>query len=188
MARLERDILKLDVHLVGWTGAGGVLAATNSLDTKFDGTNGKLQHYFLDAIHDRANTYGLLSVLRIDVGVAPVNERDVLYLMQLVKDLRDCTGIKIGKTPPKVHCRIFEDNSGALEMVRLAKMRLIFVSMLPVADSNLSMSSTSFWGRSVRNTTNNSRIPVFVGAPACRSADLCTTACPGPRGRRMAFL
>ena len=49
--------------------------------------------------------------------------RDVLYLMQLVKDLRDCTGIRIGSTPPKVHCRIFEDNSGALEMVRLPKMR-----------------------------------------------------------------
>ena len=43
-------------------------AATKPLDTKFDGTSGKLQ-YFLDAIHDRANTYGLSAVLRIDVGV-----------------------------------------------------------------------------------------------------------------------
>ena len=42
-------------------------AATKPLDTKFDGTNGKLQ-YFLDAIHDRANTYGLASVLRVNVG------------------------------------------------------------------------------------------------------------------------
>ena len=49
--------------------------------------------------------------------------RDVLYLMQLVSNLRKNTGIKIGDTPPKVHCRVFEDNAGALEMARLPKMR-----------------------------------------------------------------
>ena len=64
-----------------------------------------------------------LSSTEAEYIVISESMRDVLYIMQLVKDLRDCTGIKIGETPPKVHCRIFEDNSGALEMVRLPKMR-----------------------------------------------------------------
>ena len=48
--------------------------------------------------------------------------RDVLHLMQLVKDISR-TGLAVAVAPPKVHCKIFEDNSGALEMVRLPKMR-----------------------------------------------------------------
>ena len=58
------------------------------------------------------------------IAISESSMRDALYLMQLVKDLRDCTSIiKIGETPPRVHCQIFKDNSGALEMVLLPKMR-----------------------------------------------------------------
>ena len=42
--------------------------------------------------------------------------------MQLVKDISQ-TGLAVTMAPPIVHCKIFEDNSGALEMVRLPKMR-----------------------------------------------------------------
>ena len=48
--------------------------------------------------------------------------RDVLFLMQLVKDMTHI-GLKMTKAPPTVQCRIYEDNAGALEMVRLPKMR-----------------------------------------------------------------
>ena len=48
--------------------------------------------------------------------------RDVIHLMQLVKDIEQ-TGLAVTKEPPKVHCKVFEDNSRALEMVRLPKMR-----------------------------------------------------------------
>ena len=31
-------------------------------------------------------------------------------------------GLRIDKLPPKIHCTIFEDNSGALELARLPKI------------------------------------------------------------------
>ena len=31
-------------------------------------------------------------------------------------------GVKIDNLPPKIHCTVFEDNSGALEMARLQKV------------------------------------------------------------------
>ena len=48
-------------------------AATRPLDTKYDGSVGKLQ-YFLDAIQNRAETYGMAGVLR--VNVAPIGAPD----------------------------------------------------------------------------------------------------------------
>ena len=32
-------------------------------------------------------------------------------------------GVQIDNLPPKIHCTVFEDNSGALELARLPKMR-----------------------------------------------------------------
>ena len=32
-------------------------------------------------------------------------------------------GVKINNLPPKIHCTVFEDNSGALELARLPKVR-----------------------------------------------------------------
>jgi Reverse transcriptase (RNA-dependent DNA polymerase)/GAG-pre-integrase domain len=48
--------------------------------------------------------------------------REVIPLMRLITELRDA-GFDIPGTPPKVHCKTFEDNSGALEMARTPKLR-----------------------------------------------------------------
>ena len=32
-------------------------------------------------------------------------------------------GVQISNLPPKIYCTVFEDNSGALELARLPKMR-----------------------------------------------------------------
>jgi hypothetical protein len=48
--------------------------------------------------------------------------RNVIHLMQLVDDAR-LLGWEIFQGIPTVHCKLFEDNSGALEMARLPKMR-----------------------------------------------------------------
>ena len=48
--------------------------------------------------------------------------RDVIHLMQLVEEANKL-GWNTHEGPPKVHCKVFEDNIGALEMARLPKMR-----------------------------------------------------------------
>jgi hypothetical protein len=48
--------------------------------------------------------------------------REVLPLMRLVEELADA-GFSMTKTPPRVHCKVFEDNSGALAMAQTPKMR-----------------------------------------------------------------
>jgi Reverse transcriptase (RNA-dependent DNA polymerase)/GAG-pre-integrase domain len=48
--------------------------------------------------------------------------REVIPLMRLVQELADA-GFSMSTTTPKVHCRVFEDNSGALAMAQSPKMR-----------------------------------------------------------------
>jgi hypothetical protein len=48
--------------------------------------------------------------------------REVLPLMRLVKELKQA-GFDINSDTPLVHCKVFEDNSGALEMAKVPKMR-----------------------------------------------------------------
>ena len=43
-------------------------------------------------------------------------------MMQLLQELKD-QGFSIYSTEPKVYCKAFEDNSGAIELARLPKMR-----------------------------------------------------------------
>ena len=42
--------------------------------------------------------------------------------MELLKELKQ-QGVPVGSTKPKVFCRVFEDNSGALEIATVPKMR-----------------------------------------------------------------
>jgi hypothetical protein len=49
--------------------------------------------------------------------------REVLPLMELAKELSAAGGFNLGTNSPQVHCKAFEDNSGALEMGRTPKMR-----------------------------------------------------------------
>ena len=53
-------------------------AATRPLETKFDGSVGKLQ-YFLDAIQNRAETYGMAGILKVNVAAigAPNDYRNL---------------------------------------------------------------------------------------------------------------
>jgi hypothetical protein len=48
--------------------------------------------------------------------------RDCIPLIDLSKEIQ-ARGYEIGTVVPKVHCRVFEDNSGALELVKVPKMR-----------------------------------------------------------------
>jgi len=48
--------------------------------------------------------------------------RDVLPIMHLVKEMKD-NGFPALCTEPYVYCKVFEDNSGALELARLPKLR-----------------------------------------------------------------
>jgi hypothetical protein len=48
--------------------------------------------------------------------------RELIPLMELVKEVRH-HGIDVDYIPPVVHCKVFEDNSGAIEMARLPKIR-----------------------------------------------------------------
>ena len=48
--------------------------------------------------------------------------RDTIPLMGLTRELRDY-GFNIKTTIPTVHCRVFEDNSGALEIATIHKVR-----------------------------------------------------------------
>jgi Reverse transcriptase (RNA-dependent DNA polymerase) len=48
--------------------------------------------------------------------------REVLPLMELARELSDA-GFNLGVSTPKIHCKAFEDNSGALEMARTPKLR-----------------------------------------------------------------
>ena len=48
--------------------------------------------------------------------------RDVLPIMFLLKEMRE-RGFQVICTAPQVYCKVFEDNSGALELARLPKLR-----------------------------------------------------------------
>lgn len=48
--------------------------------------------------------------------------RDIIPAMNLLKEM-DARGLKVPGTQPQVHCRVFEDNSGALEMAVNEKYR-----------------------------------------------------------------
>jgi hypothetical protein len=48
--------------------------------------------------------------------------REQIPLMELLKEIRH-HGIDVQYIPPQVHCKVFEDNSGAIELARLPKIR-----------------------------------------------------------------
>ena len=48
--------------------------------------------------------------------------REVIPIMQLLEEIK-ANGFLIDATIPKVKCRVFEDNSGALEMAKTHKYR-----------------------------------------------------------------
>ena len=48
--------------------------------------------------------------------------REVIPIMELLKEMKHLD-FPISKSKPKIHCKVFEDNSGALEMAKTHKYR-----------------------------------------------------------------
>jgi len=48
--------------------------------------------------------------------------RSVISMMELIDKAKDL-GWKVSETKPNVHCKVFEDNSAVVDMVKLPKMR-----------------------------------------------------------------
>jgi hypothetical protein len=48
--------------------------------------------------------------------------RDVIPVMNLIQEIKE-KGFQVICTQPSVYCKVFEDNSGALELARLPKLR-----------------------------------------------------------------
>ena len=63
-----------------------------------------------------------LSTTEAEYNALSTSLREVIYLMQLVEEANN-DGWQTHEGPPTVHCKVFEDNIGALEMARLPKMR-----------------------------------------------------------------
>jgi len=63
-----------------------------------------------------------LSTTEAEYNALSASLREVIHLMQLIEEARDL-GWDTFMGKPTVHCTVFEDNSGCLEMARLPKMR-----------------------------------------------------------------
>ena len=48
--------------------------------------------------------------------------RDAIPIMNLLKEMK-ANGFPIQSAMPKVHCKVFEDNTGALEIAKIHKYR-----------------------------------------------------------------
>jgi hypothetical protein len=63
-----------------------------------------------------------LSTTEAEYNALSTSLREVIHLMQLVEEARE-KGWDTYTGVPQVHCKVFEDNIGALEMAKLPKMR-----------------------------------------------------------------
>jgi hypothetical protein len=63
-----------------------------------------------------------LSTTEAEYNAMSASLREVIHLMQVVEEAKQLDW-KIFQGIPTVHCKVFEDNIGALEMARLPKMR-----------------------------------------------------------------
>jgi hypothetical protein len=64
-----------------------------------------------------------LSTTEAEYNAMSESLREVIHLMALVDESKAKLQWTTTQKPPLVHCKVFEDNSGALEMGRLPKMR-----------------------------------------------------------------
>ena len=70
----------------------------------------------------KMQTITALSTTEAEYIALSTSLREVIPLMGILKEARE-NGLQITDIPPKIHCTVFEDNSGALELARLPKMR-----------------------------------------------------------------
>ena len=70
----------------------------------------------------KMQTITALSTTEAEYIALSTSLREVIPLMGMLKEATE-QGLRITFLPPKIHCTVFEDNSGALELARLPKMR-----------------------------------------------------------------
>ena len=69
----------------------------------------------------KIQTVTALSSTKAEYIALSISLREVIPLMGMLKEAAE-QGVKIDNLPPKIHCTVFEDNSGALELARLPKV------------------------------------------------------------------
>ena len=70
----------------------------------------------------KLQTITTLSTTEAEYIALSTSLREVIPLMGILKEATE-QGVQISNLPPKIYCTVFEDNSGALELARLPKMR-----------------------------------------------------------------
>ena len=70
----------------------------------------------------KMQTITALSTTEAEYIALSTSLREVIPLMGMLKEARE-NGLDVKDIPPQVHCTVFEDNSGALELARMPKMR-----------------------------------------------------------------
>ena len=70
----------------------------------------------------KIQTITALSTVEAEYIALSTSLREVIPLMGMLKEATE-HGLQIPNLPPKIHCTVFEDNSGALELAHLPKMR-----------------------------------------------------------------
>jgi hypothetical protein len=70
----------------------------------------------------KLQTQVALSSTEAEIIALSTSLREAIYLMQLLKELQG-HGFDFTATKPKVHCRVFEDNNGAIEIATVHKFR-----------------------------------------------------------------
>ena len=70
----------------------------------------------------KMQTITAMSTTEAEYIALSTRRREVIPLMGLLTEAR-AHGVRIDDLPPKVHCTVFEGNSGALELARLPKIR-----------------------------------------------------------------
>ena len=66
-------------------------------------------------------TITALSTTKAEYIALSTSLREVIPLMGMLKEAVE-QGVKINDVPPMIHCTVFEDNSGALELARMPKI------------------------------------------------------------------
>ena len=70
----------------------------------------------------KIQTIMVLSTTEAEYIALSTSLREVIPLMGMLKEATE-QGVQINSLPPTIHCTVFEDNSGALELAHLPKMR-----------------------------------------------------------------
>jgi hypothetical protein len=70
----------------------------------------------------KLQTQTALSTTEAEYIAMSMSLRDVIPIMELIKEMKE-HNISVICTKPYIYCKVFEDNSGALELARLPKLR-----------------------------------------------------------------